>query len=451
MTVRPESGRLFAHTSYEHYERLTLFFYNRRLGHNEQDDPSITLPLRAAAIAAQPRVGTTYGARLITENVCTRAEIDDWIVAIDLGFENELKNSHGYVESAEDWAVSAWRRPTGQKECDVGENFGDQSFGDRDGAATSNTSVHPAFIVEDGLDGPQARLKHKPTLTTTPIDFEGGQPKEYSLKSSKRYQNQRAVTTGVPLPLLRALGMAVTELPEEKEEFTKDGNTSDDDDDSDSDHDESKTSPRRVAAQEAMLIAQPQKTLFPQNFVPHPHVRKLLKQRRAMVASPEMGVGEVANGGGHNAKRGNGGTSNENGVTSKDSLPPRETPGVDWGTAELLAFGSLLLQTENDKFHCHVRLSGQDVERGTFNHRHAVLYCSRTSVGVNPLDNLGLGRQDRFVVSNSPLSEHAVLGFEYGYSVDAGHGTLVVWEAQVRPAYGFPESGGAAFYRQRAV
>jgi 2-oxoglutarate dehydrogenase complex dehydrogenase (E1) component-like enzyme len=64
---------------------------------------------------------------------------------------------------------------------------------------------------------------------------------------------------------------------------------------------------------------------------------------------------------------------------------------------------------------------------------------------------LGLGRQDRFVVSNSPLSEHAVLGFEYGYSVDAGHGTLVVWEAQVRPAYGFPESGGAAFYRQRAV
>jgi 2-oxoglutarate dehydrogenase E1 component len=50
------------------------------------------------------------------------------------------------------------------------------------------------------------------------------------------------------------------------------------------------------------------------------------------------------------------------------------------------------------------------VERGTFNHRHSVLYCGRTSRPVNPIDNMGLGDQDRFLVCNSPLSEHAVMG-----------------------------------------
>ena len=58
------------------------------------------------------------------------------------------------------------------------------------------------------------------------------------------------------------------------------------------------------------------------------------------------------------------------------------------------------LQDSNAKTrkHCHVRLSGQDVERGTFNHRHSVLYCGRTSRPVNPIDNMGLGDQDRFLV-----------------------------------------------------
>ena len=59
-----------------------------------------------------------------------------------------------------------------------------------------------------------------------------------------------------------------------------------------------------------------------------------------------------------------------------------------------------------------------------------MLYCSRTSRPVNPIDNMGLGDQDRFLVCNSPLSEHAVMGFEYGFSVDSGPAALVLWEAQ---------------------
>ena len=234
------------------------------------------------------------------------------------------------------------------------------------------------------------------------------------------------MNTGVHLPLLRALGMAVTELPEEKtsgggeaeekeraKTFLGDYDDDDDDDDDEkTDADDTDAAPRRRAALQARLIADPKKTLFPPDFVPHPHVRRLLASRRAMVAAPEKGAGASSLKG--------------DGAHPASATPP----GVDWGAAELLAFGTLVLQTDDEKPHCHVRLSGQDVERGTFNHRHAVLYCSRTSRGVNPLDNLGLGRQDRFLASNSPLSELAVLGFEYGYSVDAGHETLVLWEAQ---------------------
>ena len=400
----------------------------RRLGHNEQDDPSITLPLRAAAIRAQPRVAQTYAERLVRESVCSRAEIDSWAEAIEAQFDEELRRSSEYVENPEDWAVSAWRRPTGQRECDVVEPFlfGDAADVDAD---PSRARASATVIVEDGPAGPQSRPRHRPTLTTTPNHggvADGGVAAAMSARSSRsdagersfgrssgsrgKPSNPRAVTTGVPLPLLRALGMAVTELPEEKEEETPgDDDDDDENDDGNDDADDTDAAPRRRAALQARLIAVPKKTLFPPDFVPHPHVRRLLASRRAMVAAPEKGSGSNAADGAH--------------VASK-------TPGVDWGAAELLAFGTLVLQTDDEKPHCHVRLSGQDVERGTFNHRHAVLYCSRTSRGVNPLDNLGLGRQDRFVASNSPLSEHAVLGFEYGYSVDAGHETLVLWEAQ---------------------
>jgi len=94
--------------------------------------------------------------------------------------------------------------------------------------------------------------------------------------------------------------------------------------------------------------------------------------------------------------------------------------GVDWAHAESLAFGTLLREG------VAVRLSGQDCERGTFSQRHLVLHDPDSGVKVTPLRQLGGGR---FEVYNSPLSEVAVLGFEYGYSV-VSERTLVLWEAQ---------------------
>eukprot|EP00475_Leptophrys_vorax_P020461 TRINITY_DN2799_c0_g1_i1.p1 TRINITY_DN2799_c0_g1~~TRINITY_DN2799_c0_g1_i1.p1 ORF type:complete len:1001 (-),score=269.50 TRINITY_DN2799_c0_g1_i1:1086-4088(-) len=97
--------------------------------------------------------------------------------------------------------------------------------------------------------------------------------------------------------------------------------------------------------------------------------------------------------------------------------------GLDWGTAEALAFGSLLLEG------VHVRLSGQDVERGTFSHRHAVLHDQKaSSQPFVPLHHLD-PKQAGFTVSNSSLSEFGVLGFELGYSLESPN-QLVLWEAQ---------------------
>jgi 2-oxoglutarate dehydrogenase E1 component len=96
--------------------------------------------------------------------------------------------------------------------------------------------------------------------------------------------------------------------------------------------------------------------------------------------------------------------------------------GIDWATAEALAFCSLLLEGHR------VRLSGQDSERGTFSQRHSVLIDQETEQRYTPFNNLG-ERQARFEVINSTLSEEAVLGFEYGYSL-AEPNALTLWEAQ---------------------
>ncbi len=99
-----------------------------------------------------------------------------------------------------------------------------------------------------------------------------------------------------------------------------------------------------------------------------------------------------------------------------------DTKLVNWGTAELLAYGSLLLDGKP------VRLSGQDVQRGTFSHRHAVLHDSETNASYSSLDFIQ-GDQQKFQIYNSLLSEYGVLGFEYGYAMANPH-ALVIWEAQ---------------------
>jgi 2-oxoglutarate dehydrogenase E1 component len=121
----------------------------------------------------------------------------------------------------------------------------------------------------------------------------------------------------------------------------------------------------------------------PEGFTPHPRMQKLMEQRAAMVT---------------------------------------QTGTVDWGCAEALAIGSLLLEGTP------VRLSGQDTQRGTFSHRHSVWHDVRTGAVHVPLDHVRPG-QAHFEVIDSMLSEYACLGFEFGYS-SADPWTLVIWEAQ---------------------
>ena len=99
-----------------------------------------------------------------------------------------------------------------------------------------------------------------------------------------------------------------------------------------------------------------------------------------------------------------------------------ETNKLDWSMAEHLAYGSLLLEGYD------VRISGQDVERGTFSHRHAVVKVEDSEEEVTLLNNLE-GKKGNFHVFNSLLSEYGVLGFDYGYAL-ASPKTLTIWEAQ---------------------
>jgi 2-oxoglutarate dehydrogenase E1 component len=122
---------------------------------------------------------------------------------------------------------------------------------------------------------------------------------------------------------------------------------------------------------------------LPSGFKPHPKVKRLLEER-AQSLRP----------GGH----------------------------VDWGTAEAAAIGSLILDGKI------VRMTGQDIERGTFSQRHAVLHDLETEARYVPLNALA-SEDARFVIGNSMLSEAAVLGFEYGYSSVDPH-RLAIWEAQ---------------------
>jgi 2-oxoglutarate dehydrogenase E1 component len=121
----------------------------------------------------------------------------------------------------------------------------------------------------------------------------------------------------------------------------------------------------------------------PEGFTPHARVAKLLEERRDRVTRGEA---------------------------------------IDWGTAETLAYGSLLLEGTP------VRVSGQDTVRGTFSHRHAAIFDATNGRPWVPLNHLGAGQATLEAV-NTPLSEEAVLGFEYGMS-SGDPRRLVVWEAQ---------------------
>jgi 2-oxoglutarate dehydrogenase E1 component len=124
-------------------------------------------------------------------------------------------------------------------------------------------------------------------------------------------------------------------------------------------------------------------TSFPKSFTPHKTIARIMATRRKMIEDGQ---------------------------------------GIDWATAEALAYGTLLVEG------FRVRLSGQDSERGTFSQRHAVLMDQENEKKYTPLKHLAKG-QAPFEVINSMLSEEAVLGFEYGYSL-AEPNALVLWEAQ---------------------
>jgi 2-oxoglutarate dehydrogenase E1 component len=106
----------------------------------------------------------------------------------------------------------------------------------------------------------------------------------------------------------------------------------------------------------------------------------------------------------------------------EDRLNAIKSDKLDWGSAEMLAYATLLEEGHP------IRISGQDVERGTFSHRHAVVKTEDTEEEVLTLNHLS-EKQAKFEVYNSLLSEYGVLGFEYGYSLATPNG-LTIWEAQ---------------------
>ena len=139
-----------------------------------------------------------------------------------------------------------------------------------------------------------------------------------------------------------------------------------------------------TAVRAELLVAMNERLLtWPADFTPHPRLAKQLERRREALG---------------------------------------DAGGIDWGHAEALAFASLVADGVD------VRLTGQDAERGTFTHRHAVLNDVNTGGKYTPLQHIP-NASGRFEIFNSPLNEMGVLGFEYGFAT-ASPGALVLWEAQ---------------------
>jgi len=143
------------------------------------------------------------------------------------------------------------------------------------------------------------------------------------------------------------------------------------------------SSPETAISQERFNLLFERLMQFPQDFKPLKKVEKLLQEKIKLMESEQK---------------------------------------VDWATAELMAYGSLLIDGNI------VRMSGQDVQRSTFSHRHAVIRDEQTNKGHNRLNHF-TESQEKFRIYNSLLSEYGVLGFEYGYAM-ANPNALVIWEAQ---------------------
>jgi 2-oxoglutarate dehydrogenase E1 component len=141
--------------------------------------------------------------------------------------------------------------------------------------------------------------------------------------------------------------------------------------------------PETAVSAERLTALNNQLLTWPSSFNPHPRLAKQLERRREAMG---------------------------------------DAGGIDWGHAESLAFASILTDGMS------IRMSGQDVERGTFSHRHAVLHDVITSGTYTPLQHVA-DSKTAFEIYNSSLSEMAVMGFEYGYSTAAAD-TLTLWEGQ---------------------
>src|SRR2546426_12452587 len=115
-----------------------------------------------------------------------------------------------------------------------------------------------------------------------------------------------------------------------------------------------------------------------------------------------------------------------------------EVPSIDWATAEVLAFASILADG------IAIRLTGEDAARGTFSQRHAVFHDVQTGATFTPLQALPQARA-AFEIQDSPLTENATVGFEYGYNIQEP-GRLVLWEAQ----YGDFINGAQVIIREGA-
>jgi len=141
--------------------------------------------------------------------------------------------------------------------------------------------------------------------------------------------------------------------------------------------------PATAVPRKSLLALAKKLATLPEGFTPHPKVEKLLLERHSALT---------------------------------------ENTPLDWGNGETLAYATLLAEGHL------IRLSGQDSRRGTFNHRHAVVHDIKTGAAYTPLEGV-VAKDARFHVYDSLLSEVAVLGFEYGYSLENPNG-LVIWEAQ---------------------